>query len=585
MTLPRRMAVAASCALTALGCGLDHHVAEGAGLEVRVAALELAEVADAVWTLHVATCVVEAGACTRVAGPSIVEVTLASSRFGDGGGSLTYVAPCDASSMENLVSVRLDALTSATGAALTFHDPGLLSRWVPCVAGVDTPVRFDVAVLRPAQQGFVDVAVSFNDLFCAAKYDCGAHDLLHDPVTGGRGRTHVFGFACAAGGEGEPRLFLDDLTLTCGDTAIALPAPTLETPAGNQGAAGPPGEPPWLYQWAVFRGDAPVDGLPARYLNVALGIGEELPVGCSLSTRGTADRDASPVLEGTTLPAGVVYPVITWSIPDLAGCAGIHALDAEGSGVYTEYSATDDAGRTFDSAPFTGAGGVPGPPIVTEGLILHLDAGISASYPGDGDTWFDLSGHGHHGALVGAPTFGDDAGGALAFDGVADRVETAIQTVTSRGVFDIWYRSESPARQGVLGFLDVHNLRVNLNYRPGVGGPTVGVLGVNFIYGVLTGFVDLGETLYDGAWHNIVVVWDGPASSIRILFDGVERPVTYVHTSAFHGVTNATGMAIGQEVSGHPFAGSMASVRYYDRILDDAELAQNFEALRARFGP
>jgi len=39
--------------------------------------------------------------------------------------------------------------------------------------------------------------------------------------------------------------------------------------------------------------------------------------------------------------------------------------------------------------------------IVTDGLVLHLDAGISDSYPGSGTTWYDLSGNGNNGTLVG----------------------------------------------------------------------------------------------------------------------------------------------------------------------------------------
>ena len=42
--------------------------------------------------------------------------------------------------------------------------------------------------------------------------------------------------------------------------------------------------------------------------------------------------------------------------------------------------------------------------IVTEGLILHLDAGDSNSYSGSGNTWYDISGNNNHGTLNG-PSF------------------------------------------------------------------------------------------------------------------------------------------------------------------------------------
>ena len=38
--------------------------------------------------------------------------------------------------------------------------------------------------------------------------------------------------------------------------------------------------------------------------------------------------------------------------------------------------------------------------IVTDGLVLMLDAGNDKSYPGTGTTWYDLSGNGNSGTLV-----------------------------------------------------------------------------------------------------------------------------------------------------------------------------------------
>jgi hypothetical protein len=46
-----------------------------------------------------------------------------------------------------------------------------------------------------------------------------------------------------------------------------------------------------------------------------------------------------------------------------------------------------------------------GPRIVTDGLVLCLDAGNSKSYPGSGGTWYDLSGNNNNGTINGSPTF------------------------------------------------------------------------------------------------------------------------------------------------------------------------------------
>jgi len=43
--------------------------------------------------------------------------------------------------------------------------------------------------------------------------------------------------------------------------------------------------------------------------------------------------------------------------------------------------------------------------IINSGLVLHLDAGNTASYPGSGTTWTDLSGTNNHGTLENGPTY------------------------------------------------------------------------------------------------------------------------------------------------------------------------------------
>jgi hypothetical protein len=60
--------------------------------------------------------------------------------------------------------------------------------------------------------------------------------------------------------------------------------------------------------------------------------------------------------------------------------------------------------------------------IVTNGLVLCLDAGNSKSYPGSGTVWTDLSGRGINGTLTNGPTYSSSNGGVLTFDGTDDFV-------------------------------------------------------------------------------------------------------------------------------------------------------------------
>src|SRR6056300_389186 len=63
------------------------------------------------------------------------------------------------------------------------------------------------------------------------------------------------------------------------------------------------------------------------------------------------------------------------------------------------------------------------PKIVTDGLVLCLDAADPKSYSGSGTTWTDRSGNGNNGTLTNDPTFDSAIGGSLVFDGSDARVE------------------------------------------------------------------------------------------------------------------------------------------------------------------
>ena len=62
-------------------------------------------------------------------------------------------------------------------------------------------------------------------------------------------------------------------------------------------------------------------------------------------------------------------------------------------------------------------------PPVRNGLVLELDAGQRSSYPGTGNTWYDLSGNSLNGTLTNGPTFsGIAATSSLVFDRTNDHI-------------------------------------------------------------------------------------------------------------------------------------------------------------------
>ena len=429
-----------------LGCqaGLPEGGAAVAGrLGVSVAALSLEGVGDVVWDVEVVN-----GRVTP--GPEVVwQRRISSSGYGDGAGSASYVGPCDAEAAvaENtvrvwVVGVYAEPVTTlgvfasgagggVAGEAMAFQNPTTVStpltRKVACVENADAAVTFDVALMRPAQQGFFDIAVNFNNIFCSAKFDCCADAdgdgcesgediaLLFD-AGGSRSTTLVLGFACTAGARAgvETELYLDALELDCTSptnftTGFAADL-TLNPagPAGNQCAAGSLSgcaavsesgvdADTYLYQVGVYRGleQLTSGGVAAQkvYWNVALGAkrggaGAGLE-DCWLRTRGTADdANGTGAIDSGTVAAGVVYPYVQWAV-DLGTCASEPlSFGAPSAMVRTEYTTTAATVATTFAYGFGPS--FPAGPTATCGLLgaacpagftctaMHVDASYDA---------------------------------------------------------------------------------------------------------------------------------------------------------------------------------------------------------------
>jgi len=238
--LPARRIFAASLLLA--GCADDPAAAPaGAGIEVQVAPLQLTGIGYACYDVAVFNGIgqpVWSAGDPAVAHPTD-RSTLCSTRFGNGpGGGIAYVGPCDGDAPDHEVSLVLDGLYDAAGRALDdYRNPCPADR--PCVLPVecrentDSPVTFNLTLMRQANQGFFDIAVNFDDIFCSAKVDCTYDDagddpieLLFDPATQERAQTAVVAVACTAGPGSDvtTTLLMNDVRVECGE----VETPTVE---------------------------------------------------------------------------------------------------------------------------------------------------------------------------------------------------------------------------------------------------------------------------------------------------------------------------------------------------------------------
>jgi len=85
--------------------------------------------------------------------------------------------------------------------------------------------------------------------------------------------------------------------------------------------------------------------------------------------------------------------------------------------------------------------------IVTDGLVLNLDAGFTTSYPTTGTTWYDLSGNSNNGTLTNGPTFNSSNSGSIVFDGVDDNVQRNALNVGNNFSVGVWAKPTTIKRQ------------------------------------------------------------------------------------------------------------------------------------------
>ena len=82
--------------------------------------------------------------------------------------------------------------------------------------------------------------------------------------------------------------------------------------------------------------------------------------------------------------------------------------------------------------------------MVTDGLVLHLDAGNNKSYHGSGTVWTDLSQTAITGSLTNGPTYVSTNNGLIRFDGTNDYVDlgntnVGILTGSSAMTLETWF--------------------------------------------------------------------------------------------------------------------------------------------------
>jgi hypothetical protein len=227
--------------------------------------------------------------------------------------------------------------------------------------------------------------------------------------------------------------------------------------------------------------------------------------------------------------------------------------------------------------------------IVTNGLVAYYDAGKTASQPATGAIWRDISDRGINATpSASPPTF--NSAGYFILSAVNEQryLTTALNPTTwaEPWTIEVWMYTPTGATwsNGVNRSHFISN------------GSTAGTWGVvryptdNQVTTWIRGAAESAETaratLARDRWHQFVGTWNGVNTVSSYLNGAFVGSTTITPTG-----TPDTGVlpigGAGSTVSGSPgtfYEGNIAAVMLYNRALSLAEVTNNFEALRDRFG-
>jgi len=213
------------------------------------------------------------------------------------------------------------------------------------------------------------------------------------------------------------------------------------------------------------------------------------------------------------------------------------------------------------------------PRIVTDGLVLCLDAANAKSYPGSGTSWSDLSGEGNNGTLVNGVGYSGDNLGSLSFDGSNDAVDVGNVNPTSGATFSTWIYINGANTN----FGGIFN-----RWGPGGNSLWIGTL-QNQSSTIQVYFNDVLvhniTSLSLNTWMLLTVSHTG--SNATSYINGIQ---TNTNSASLVSSTGTTSIGYDINRTNYPFKGNIAQVSIYNRALTAAEVQQNFNALRGRYG-
>jgi hypothetical protein len=205
--------------------------------------------------------------------------------------------------------------------------------------------------------------------------------------------------------------------------------------------------------------------------------------------------------------------------------------------------------------------------IVTDGLVLCLNASDRNSYVSGSTTWNDVSGQGNNGTLTNGPTFNSSNGGSIVFDGVNDY--TSFSNPGTNGTIQLNFYWRGQGQKLVMGDYSGGNAMLY------VGSGGLGRYLIWYPSSIDYGFgYEIQPTT--AQWINVVLSWEGTGNN-KMYFNG-----TLVQNAVCTITKPNIWYVAGNTYSPHNI--NVSSILTYNRVLTASEVLQNYNAQKSRFG-
>lgn len=236
------------------------------------------------------------------------------------------------------------------------------------------------------------------------------------------------------------------------------------------------------------------------------------------------------------------------------------------------------------------------PNIVTDGLILYLDAANTKSYPGSGTTWFDLSGKNNHFTLYNGPTYTNNV---ITLDGTNDYISSVnnLDLSNTNAVTILFYIKATTYGTAVK---ILYELSTNFNSRTDsfVAAFSDNSAGQDYeVIASVKGNVGYNIASYnktmlnDLQWHQHTIIHDTTQPITEVLMYGngqpgpvIQNPLTGYSSNNTNNFGNQP-FYIGSRAGTSFFSPiSIGSIQIYNRTLSATEIQQNYNATKTRYG-